>query len=212
MQSEQRLLPPGIMVRCSGAIPERAAALAAEMIADGAEALISFGVAGGLAADLPAGALVAGTGVDLGGATLMADEAWTRRLSQQLPGCVSGVVAATHLAAVTPDEKFELHTTTGALVVDMESGALAAACLSRGLPFAVLRAVADPAERSIPLAALAGLEADGSVNPWAVLRALCRSPFDAPNLVRLALDNHKALSALRLACRRLGPSLGFDPL
>jgi hopanoid-associated phosphorylase len=212
MQSEERLLPAGVLVRCTGGIPERAKTLAAELMADGAEALVSFGVAGGLAPEVPAGTLIVGTGVDLGGATLMADTAWFRRLCLYLPAAIPGVVAATDLAAVTPDEKFDLYEASGAIAVDMESGALAEACLARGIPFAILRAVADPAHRSIPLSALAGLEADGSLNPMAVLKALSRSPGDIPGLLRLAIENQKALGALRLASRRLGPLLGFDSL
>ena len=44
------------------------------------------------------------------------------------------------------------------------------------LPFAVLRVIADPAERALPPAALAGMRTDGGMDVGAVLASLAKSP------------------------------------
>ncbi|KGM29986.1 hypothetical protein P409_35775, partial [Inquilinus limosus MP06] len=51
------------LVACSASDPARAERLARDLAGQGATALLSFGIAGGLAPDLPTGALVIGTAV-----------------------------------------------------------------------------------------------------------------------------------------------------
>jgi adenosylhomocysteine nucleosidase len=80
------------------------------------------------------------------------------------------------------------------------------------VPFAVLRVVLDPAQRAIPLSALAGARHDGETDPMAVLKALMKRPGDLLGLLRLAGDTRTASSALRRSRQALGPFLGFFPL
>src|SRR5262249_18023836 len=101
---------------------------------------------------------------------------------------------------------------TGAAAADMESHIAARAAANAGLPLAVLRVIADPAERALPQAATAGLGADGGYNPAAVLRRLAGHP---PQIVALgagAIDAHRARGVLRAAGRQLPPrfALGDD--
>jgi hopanoid-associated phosphorylase len=209
MRSEASLLPFDVRATCSGGMVERARVLAEQMLDDGAEALLSFGIAGGLVAGLAPGDLVVGTGVELGGAVLVADPTWCRRLSRLLPGSQTGLVAASAAVAGTPDAKRQLREATGALAVDLESASVAEACLARGRPFAVLRAIADPVHRRIPPAALVGLRPDGTVDANAVIAGLLQRPGDLLVLLTLALESRRALSALGAAVRQLGPALGF---
>ncbi|MEI7607851.1 MAG: nucleoside phosphorylase, partial [Rhodospirillaceae bacterium] len=76
------------------------------------------------------------------------------------------------------------------------------------LPFLMLRAVADPAERGIPAPALAGLGPDGEPRPGAVALRLLAAPWTLPALLRLARDSEAGLAALRAAVSALGPA-GF---
>jgi len=49
--------------------------------------------------------------------------------------------------------------------------------LSRhGVPFAACRVIIDPAERTLPPAALVGMRADGRPDVFAVVRSLCQQP------------------------------------
>jgi adenosylhomocysteine nucleosidase len=100
--------------------------------------------------------------------------------------------------------KNALFAATGAVAVDMESVIVARAAQRHGLPFAILRVVADPAHRSLPSAALVAMRADGEVDVSAVFSALSRNPGQLPTLARLAVDARRAFSALARARAILG--------
>jgi len=209
LRSEAALLPRGVMVGCSGGRYEKAAQIAEYMLRTGAEGLISFGIGGGLAPDLRPGALVIGSEVDLGGASLPADPAWFRHLANQFPEARQGVICGASVAATTPAEKAALHADSGGLLIDLESGAVAEACAAAGKPFAVLRAVADGHQTGIPDFALKGLDENGRTRVLPVLVGLARRPWRLPALIGLALDSRAALNRLSAAARLLGPTLGF---
>jgi hopanoid-associated phosphorylase len=203
MQSEAALLPAGAMLAVSGGRPAKAADLVDYLIKAGAEGVVSFGVAGGLDPALAPGDL------DLGGARLRANEAWVKHLANALPKAHRGIVCGAQDAALTVASKAALHAESGGLVVDLESGAVAEACAAKGVPFAVLRAVADPAGRAIPAFALKGLAEDGRTRALPVILGLLRRPWELPALLGLARDNRAALSSLGAAARLLDASLGF---
>jgi hopanoid-associated phosphorylase len=209
MRSEASLLAPGIPVGCSGGRPQEAARIARALLDEGADGLLSFGLAGGLLAGMAAGALVIASAVDLGGASLATDPTWSLRLANSLPTARRGVVCGVVKPALTPSDKAALRGESGGLAADMESGAVAETCAGAGKPFAVLRAVADPAERAIPAFALAGLGVDGGTLLWPVLFGLLRQPRSLPALLGLARDSSKALASLGAAARLLGPTLAF---
>ena len=92
--------------------------------------------------------------------------------------------------------KKDLFTASGAAAVDMESLALARAASAAGLPFLALRAVADPAQRGLPSAALAPLTSDGRPQPHLVAGRLALRPWELPALMRLASDARRAERSL----------------
>jgi hypothetical protein len=100
--------------------------------------------------------------------------------------------------------KTALFAATGAAAVDMESAIVARAAQRHGLPFAILRVIADPAHRPLPSAALVAMREDGEVDLPAVLDVLIRDPRQLPALIRLALDSGSAFSALVRARALLG--------
>src|SRR2546429_279660 len=124
-----------------------------------AGAFLACGCAGALVDWLVAGDLVAAESVVALGADGRPDE--------RLPGVGAGLAAwaagrgfRVHAGALvaspvvldTAAAKAALGA-TGALAVDMESGALAAAARARGVPFAALRAVLDAAGEALPAGA-----------------------------------------------------------
>ena len=111
-------------------------------------------------------------------------------------------------ALTSPQDKAELHRAHGAFAVDMESHAVAAAAKAAGLPFLVLRAVADPAERALPTWATAATGSDGRVKLGTAITALCRRPWEIPAAMRLGAETRSALNALGRAVR-LCPRLGL---
>ena len=108
--------------------------------------------------------------------------------------------------------KAELFDTSGSVAVDMESAIVARAAERHGLPFAILRVIADPAHRPLPSSALVAMRSDGEVDIAAVLGALLRNPQELPALLRLALDSRAAFSVLVRARALLGPDFASaDP-
>jgi adenosylhomocysteine nucleosidase len=99
--------------------------------------------------------------------------------------------------AVTVAEKKSLFEATGADAIDLESGAVARVAAARGVPFAVLRAVADPAERNLPPAALVALDRSGRIGFLRVLASVFGNPAQIPGLLALARDAAAARRALK---------------
>jgi adenosylhomocysteine nucleosidase len=197
------------LVAATGGIATEADTKADGLIERGATALLSFGIAGGLDEALPTGTLVVATGVVVRNATIATDAAWCARLVAAIPGAVSGLVLGGDRIIGRAQLKAELFQRTGALAVDLESGGVARVAAGAGLPFAVLRAVADAAARDLPAAALVGLDARGGVALGAVLASLWREPGQLARLLGTAGDTRGALRALAGAIRSLGAGLGL---
>ncbi len=193
--------PPGdskLSVRVAGASPARARALADGLATAGADALLSFGVAGGIDPTLEPGTLIVATSVVHPGATTVqpTDARWRAALRDALPRAVEGPIVGSRRALADVRDKRHYAALTTALAVDMESHAVAAAAGAAGLPFMALRAVADPADRAVPLAALAALDEDGRAHAWRALVVLAFRPWQLPALIRLGADHKKAMAAL----------------
>jgi len=191
LKSEAALLPAGVRVLVSGGDPARLVALLDALPGD-VTAVLSFGLAGGLAPDIATGEVLVASALWEDGMLWPADAALLAGLSAR-----RGLIAASAGLLSDAAAKAALHRSSGALAVDMESGAAARFARVRGLPFGVLRAVADGPEDVLPAAASVGLNPDGSPAPGRVLAALLRRPGDLPALLRLALASAKAHAALQ---------------
>lgn len=171
------------------------------LIAEGVTGLISFGLAGGLAPGLMAGSLmIAADVVDGQGGSWHADPAMSARLGD----AAGSLFAATDIIA-TADAKQALWSATGALATDIESGAVAAAASKAALPFAILRAVCDPAHRDLPPAAQTALDDAGRIQPFRLLQSIMRHPGQIGDLIRLGQDAALARRALLGQVGRIGP-------
>ncbi len=196
------------LIFCAGGSARRARQGAAALVASGAVGLVSFGIAGGLSAELAAGDLVlAAEVVAPDGRRHSTDAAWRARLRARLgPIAVrEGVAVGSDRVARTPADKLALAAATGAVIVDMESHGVARAAEAAGLPFLVLRVVADPLTATVPWSALAGVGPGGERRVWPVLMRLARRPADLPALLRLRRESRAALATL-------GRVAAVDPL
>ena len=108
-----------------------------------------------------------------------------------------------------PEAKALLHAGTGGLGVDMESHAVMDMAGARGVPWLVVRAVADTAHDALPDLALNAVAADGSVRVGVLAVRLIRRPGEIGGLIalwRLSRPGFAALSrvaALPGLCRPL---------
>ncbi len=179
-------------------------------LARGCSGIVSFGTAGGLAPDLEAGSLILADAVEGPHGRLETDRAWADRLAGALAAgplaarVRRGLMAAVAAPLVSASDKDALHRANGALAVDMESHIAGAAAAARGVPFAVCRAIVDPAWRTLPSAATAGLRDDGSTALGPILRELMRQPSQIGALIQLAADARAARRSLVQAPRAMG--------
>ena len=118
-------------------------------------------------------------------------------------GTVNGALYSGGAVLATAEDKEILFGRTGALAVDLESAAVAETAARHALPFAVLRAVCDPASRSLPRAALVALDPDGRINGKAMVRELMQRPQDMVTLVVLGSDAARARRALMRRVRQI---------
>jgi hopanoid-associated phosphorylase len=201
----------GIAKVCCGRGSEMAVALATA-IGPGCAGIISFGIAGGLDPQLrPGTQIIASSVIGANGvrSALPTDERWSQILLRSRPAPVHAPVLGVDAAVTQPDDKLRLFHQTGAAAIDMESHIAASIAGNHGLPFAVLRVVADPAGQRIPQAALCGMRADGSLDALGVLRELWRRPGDIAGMPRVARNAWVARSALAHARHRLGRGFGL---
>jgi hopanoid-associated phosphorylase len=211
LRAEARLLrdgDPALIATSPGTAARNAAA---RLVDRGAEALLSFGLAGGLDPRLAPGTLIVAeaiVGPSSGHAST--DTPWRRRAVAALKGeAVVGTIAARHRPCATVADKAALFAATRALAVDMESRAIADIAAAHGLPFLAIRAIADPATRGVPDSALAAAGADGSLLLGPLLRGIFRAPKDLPVLYVLARDYRAAMAALRRAAAKAAPVFAF---
>ncbi len=182
----------GWRVEVGGGTPSGAAMAAERLIAKGVSGLVSFGLAGGLSPLLAAGQIIVPSSVVVEGQVLSTDPA----LADRLGGLSGHVLLAGPGVVATVAAKQVAHVVSAADAIDLESGAVALAASRHGLPFAVLRAICDPAHRELPPAALVALDGGGAIGLVRVLVSVLSHPSQIPALLQLARDAAGARRAL----------------
>jgi adenosylhomocysteine nucleosidase len=202
---------PNTTVICSGDGRGLSAKLE-RTISAGCRGLLSFGLAGGLAAQLRPGACLVASEIVSAAGRLATHPHWSRNLLKAFPQAIGGPILGHAAPIIVPAAKHALWQQTGAHAVDMESHIVAQIAAAHGLPMAAVRVVADPAHRAVPRSALAGMRPDGRTDVIGVLRSLRSQPRDLPALIRTALDARAARASLLRGRRLLGPYFGFPDL
>ncbi|HEY3599196.1 MAG TPA: phosphorylase [Paraburkholderia sp.] len=173
-----------------------------EAVARGCSGIISFGTAGGLAPDLAPGTLIVADAVEGPLGRVLTDVRWSGRIAAALAATpLAAKLRRGRMAAVTAPlvgaaDKTARYRATGALAVDMESHIAGAIAGANALPFAVCRAIVDPAWRTLPSAATAGLQDDGTTALGPILRELLKQPSQIGPLLQLAADARAARTSL----------------
>ena len=198
----------------SGGSPERAMTEAERLVAEGVTGLISFGLAGGLVPQLRPGDLLLPEAVrDAELASWSVNPIWRERIHARLAAGglepKPGTLVGSDRIVATASDKRALSAATGAHAVDMESHQVAAIATGAGLPFLVLRALADPHDQVIPQIAREALRPDGRIRLRATLGGLVRQPGELMALLRLGRQSARGLASLRRAATLAGPGFGL---
>jgi adenosylhomocysteine nucleosidase len=211
--------PPGddrVTATCHGPGQARARSAAEALVDIGANALLSFGVAGGCNPDLPSGTVILATGIrDIssggGGDILYTNRGWQRRIKSLLLGNVlleDALLASVSTPITDSTSKRQLFHDLGVAAVDMESAAAARVAIDAGIPFMALRVIVDTADTTVPAAALAGMSPDGTVRTGPIVQAILRRPQDIPGLVGIAMADSKARKSLKRSAAVAAPLFG----
>jgi len=184
----------------SGIGQAAAAAAARRLIDAGAGALVSWGLAGGLAPSLESGAVCLPEEV-IGpdGAHYATAGEWRETLAPLVAArrrVVRGSLLTSFAPIGTATAKAAAHRDTGAVAVDMESSAVAEAARTHGLPFIAVRAIVDAAAEEVPRA-VSGASQSGQVRIGRLFLGLMCSPVDLIPLLRLAKGYRTAIGSLR---------------
>jgi adenosylhomocysteine nucleosidase len=167
--------PFGILQSGPGA--ERAARAATAALASGASGLMSFGLAGGLRAELAPGAVLLPRRVRSESGTFAADPDWHASLVRALRdvGLAPSLDDLLSVpAALTTPAKKAAAATSGAVAADMESAAIAAVAARAGARFVALRVIVDAASDSLPADVESWVDERGEQRLGAALSAALR--------------------------------------
>jgi len=195
---------PGMTVICSSSDPQQLRALLTVFDPTTIRGVISFGVAGGLDPSLRSGDVVVATEVMAGDARWLAGLSLNDNLVSGIAlgrrRVVRGGLAGVEEVVVARARKAALRSHTGAAAVDMESHIAAAYATEAGLPFAAVRVISDPADRSLPALAQSAIKPNGDIDLRSILRGVVRNPRTLSALVSMGIDFNRALKSLR-GCR-----------
>ncbi|NNM62744.1 MAG: hypothetical protein HKM03_11285 [Steroidobacteraceae bacterium] len=198
-------LRDGVNLIVSGIGQAAAERAARALVSAGAGALISWGVAGGLDPDLPAGAVLLPVEIIAeDGRRFASTPAWRERQHAALAPhlrITAGALLSCAAAIEGIGAKAGAHRASGAAAVDMESAAIAGVAAARHLPFLCIRVVVDAAGDALPRAVLDASRA-GGLRPWRLVAGILRSPREMSGLIRLARRFQNARRALDTIARK----------
>ena len=207
LAAEARHLGPDERTRVtvSGMGLEAAGAGARALIQAGAGALVSWGMAGGLDPGLAPGAILLPTEVvALDGTVIETATSWRKQMADAIgASVVMGRLLTSNTAIGSIEDKSRLFRETGAVAVDMESLAVAAAARAHHLPFLAIRVIVDSAADALPHAVTTAANGKGHLHVWRLLGALARKPAELAPLIRLA-QRYRAANRSLAAVARVG--------
>lgn len=195
----------------SGIGSNNATAAAEELIKNGAQALISWGTAGGLSPNLKSGDVLIPDSVQTTDQkSYKTDSAWRRKIIDKISFDLkvhNGLLIQTNDVIKNPNQRYQLHKITNAIAVDMESGAIAKVAGQNNIPFLIIRTIVDPYNESIPNSALSNIDQFGRAKILPLIGNLLRKPTDIPKLITLGSHFNQARKTLQHISQLLGSNL-----
>jgi adenosylhomocysteine nucleosidase len=175
------------LLLCVGGVgPVRAQSAAQLLLGRGASALVSWGVAAALVPDLKSGSVLLPRAViGFDGAVFPVDSTWHERLLR-IASFDARPIAEARSVLATSAAKRALCDAAHAAAADMESASVARVARQAGVPFLIVRAIADDCEMAMPTWLLRCMDARGQVRIDRFLGLLLRHPHDFVAVARVA--------------------------
>lgn len=195
------MFAPDMSICLSGMGYNNSLNAAAALIKHGAEALVSWGVAGGINEELHSGDLLIANKVITSGGEFQCQPRWQEQLLVELTSTDfrvfnSSLYSGDRMVASRKDKR-RLCEKSGADAVDMESAAIAELAQKMELDFIVLRAIADEAVTSLPPAVTRHTTMLGRPRPIRFAFSLLLRPSQISSLLILGRAYKKALTTLQ---------------
>jgi len=193
-----------IVARCKVGAEAKDKAL--QLIEDGCEVLVSWGIAGGVKSDLQTGDLFIATGFK---------NVWSAEI-RPIASAANGITDK--LQTLRPKhgdiltvEKMILKSTEKKLLaqeykisaIDMESAIIAQIAENATIPYICIRSICDEINTNMPAFINNTLNRNGETVIWKALQGLALQPKEIISLVKLGWKFHKALKTLRTAAQIL---------
>ena len=205
-------LTDDIILIYSGAGAENARKAAELAVSKGATKLMSWGCAAALSPDLKMGDLVlADSLMRIDGVEMPVNATWHQHAKTVLGSEVTaykGALIASNTVISKAQEKQDLYAKTGAIALDMESGAIAEVAQHYALPFLAIRAIADPSSLDLPNAVIKALNENGEVEISKIITSLVFNPKEIPHLIQLGQYFQLAKKTLSSVAKRLPEIIG----
>lgn len=176
---------------CLSGMGQEASAQAADSLLDaGATHLLNWGCSGALATNIKSGLVIIPPTIIYEGVHYNCDPLWQLRLMSLLNGHLEldaeGLLFSSTQVLVDGASKKRVHDEVkNAIAVDMECGAMAKIAHDRGIPFVVIRSIADGSEHTIPELITSALSPTGDVHTLKLLGNMLRSPWHLTSLIQL---------------------------
>ena len=204
-------IPPSVLnsvlVICSGAGAENARKAAETLISNGATHLISWGCAAALSPELKSGDLtLASTLLASNSQRIDLKSEWYRLVQKNLSTFLTihtGTLLESLKVISLSSDKKQLYFATNAIVLDMESVAIAKVAQEKDLPFLAIRAIADPVTMDLPKAIAYSINNKGKVILLRLLSYLFFHPYELVGLIKLGLHFHNAKKTLSQVAKQL---------
>ena len=204
-----------MMVAYSGAGAKNAQSASELLVANGATRLISWGCAAALSPSLRPGDLtLADKLVDSDQIEMAVNVQWLdycKKLLSQSVTVHTGCLVESKCIVSSSKDKQQLHSTTDAIALDMESIAIAKVASQNALPFLAVRVIVDPVNMDLPLAINHSLDEQGDIVISKLLLFLVLHPYELPGLIKLGLHFKAARDTLKLVAKQINRLDRFDP-
>lgn len=202
-----------IILIYSGAGAENARKAAELAVSKGAKKLMSWGCAAALSPDLKMGDLVlADSLLNSDGLEMPVNATWHQHAKNVLGSEVAaykGALFNSNTVVSTAQAKQEIFIKTGAIALDMESGAIAQVAQYYALPFLAIRAIADPSTMDLPNAVLKALNENGEIEISKIIASLVFNPKEIPHIIQLGQYFQLAKKTLSTVAQQLPNIIAF---